>query len=81
MASEQSREGGRAEACLAAVSDRAVTAVMPLGISSWHRTMSPVLAAHRILVNFPMQGCRQACPLSMDEALSKDGCAVSLVRE
>jgi hypothetical protein len=72
MASEHSREGERAEACLAAVSDRVGTAVMPQGILRWHLTMIPVRTAHRTLVSFPMQDCRQACPLSMNEALSKD---------
>jgi hypothetical protein len=43
MASEQSREGERAEVCLAAVSDRAVTAVMPLGNLTRHRTMNRFL--------------------------------------
>jgi hypothetical protein len=33
------------------------------------------------LGQLPHAGLRQACPLSMDEALLKDGCAVSLVRE
>jgi hypothetical protein len=72
MALEQSRKGERAEVCLTAVSDRAVTAVMPQGILRWHLTMIPVRTAHRTLVSFPMQDCRQACPLSMNEALSKD---------
>jgi hypothetical protein len=79
MASEQSREGERAEVCLAAVSDPAATAVMPLGILRRHRMMSPVPTAHRTLVGFPMQDCRQACPSSMDEALSMDGSDASFM--
>jgi hypothetical protein len=79
MASEQSREGGKAEVCLVAVSGRAATAVMPLGILRRHWTTIPVLTPHRTLVSFPLQDCRQACPSSMNVALSKDGSDASFM--